>query len=262
MKLQLRDFTMVYDDVGQGSPLLFIHGYPLGRALWQPQIEALSQVARVIAPDLRGFGDSPAVAGKASMETYAADCAALLDALEIHEPVTLCGLSMGGYIAFAFWRAHAARVGRLILAATRALPDSAEQQENRLKAAALAEKEGAEAIARAMLPKMLSPKTQAEHPEIIAQTKQIMLNASVTGIVSALLGMRERPDSTPTLATITVPTLIVRGADDAFASAEEVAAMQAAIPGAQLAIIAGAGHLPNLEQPAVFNQAIKQFIGL
>jgi pimeloyl-ACP methyl ester carboxylesterase len=252
--------NLSYQDAGHGSPILLIHGYPLSSKMWQPQIEALSASFRVIAPDLRGFGASEAPPGPYPMDVLADDCAALLDHLEITQPVTVCGLSMGGYVSFAFWRKHPQRVSRLILAATRALPDAPEAAENRLKAAALAEKEGSEAIARAMLPKMLSPTTQAAHPELVAQVKAIMLEASVPGIVGALMGMRARPDSTPTLPTITVPTLIIRGDDDPFASIEENAAMQQAIPDARLVRIPNAAHLPNLEQPVLFDAAVRQFL--
>jgi pimeloyl-ACP methyl ester carboxylesterase len=259
MNFTHQNLTFHFEAAGAGLPLLLIHGYPLGCQMWLPQINGLRHACRVIAPDLRGFGASQASSGPVAMDTFADDCAALLDHLEI-EQAALCGLSMGGYIAFAFWRKYPQRVSRLILAATRALPDSAETAENRLKAAALAEKEGAEAIARAMLPKMLSPITQAEHPERTAQVKAIMLEASVAGIVGALLGMRQRPDSTPTLPTIGVPALIIRGDDDPFAPLEEAEAMSKAMPQARLARIAQAAHLPNLEQPEIFNRLLGEFM--
>jgi pimeloyl-ACP methyl ester carboxylesterase len=258
MKINLRGFEMAYDERGSGIPLLLIHGYPLSRQIWQPQLEGLSDTFRVIAPDLRGFGESQAVPGPYSMDLLAEDCFALLNFLEIAQPSIVCGLSMGGYVAFAFWRKFPQRVRGLALAATRALPDTPETAENRLKAAALAEKEGAEAIARAMLPKMLSPRTLESRPALVAQVKSILLSASVPGIVGALMGMRARPDSSPTLGTITAPTLIVRGSDDGFAPLEEAQVMQAAIHHSRLVVIPEAGHLPNLEQAERFNRAVKE----
>ncbi|MFZ6030291.1 MAG: alpha/beta fold hydrolase [Chloroflexota bacterium] len=262
MKFTRDNITLYYDDQGPSEPadarstILCIHGYPLGRKMWRPQLTGLCAQYRILAPDLRGFGDSDPAPGPYPMDLLADDCAALLDHLQIGDPVTVCGLSMGGYIAFAFSRRYPQRLRGLILAATRAQPDSADAAANRLKAAALAEKEGPEAIARAMLPKMLSAATQASNPETVSKVKAIMQEASVPGIVGALMGMRERPDSTPTLPTIQVPTLILRGDDDPFASREEAEAMCEAIPHAQLICIPNAAHLPNLEQPERFNQAV------
>jgi pimeloyl-ACP methyl ester carboxylesterase len=257
MNFTHHNISFAYQDTDHGAPILFIHGYPLSSAMWQPQLEGVSANFRVIAPDLRGFGASDAPPGPYSMDLLANDCAALLDHLGLTQPVAVCGLSMGGYVAFAFWRKYPQRVNALILASTRALPDAPETAENRLKAATLAEKEGSEAIARAMLPKMLSP---VASPELVARVKALMLTASVPGIVGALMGMRQRPDSTPTLPTITVPTLVVRGDDDPFASLDEAQAMCAAIPQARLVRIPGAAHLPNLERPEPFNSAVAQFL--
>jgi len=266
MILQLEHFQLAYDDIGQGNPVLLIHGYPLGRKMWAPQ-HTLSSQLRLVAPDLRGFGESgvdPAI-DIHTMDLFADDCATLLDHLRIDEPITVCGLSMGGYIAFAFYRKYSQRVGKLVLASTRALPDSPETSENRLRAAALAEKEGSQAIARAMLPAMLSANIHESKPEVVAQVKQIMLESSIPGIVGALKGMRLRPDSTHTLSTITVPTLIVRGDDDTFAPLPEAKAMRDGITGdgitnAKLVRIPDAAHLPNLEQPQAFNQALLAFL--
>lgn len=260
MKIKLHGHNMAYEDIGQGIPIILIHGYPLGRKMWQPQLSRLNDTFRMIAPDLRGFGDSDPTPGPYTMDLLADDCAALLDQLAIKQPIIVCGLSMGGYVSFAFWRKFPQRVRGLILAATRALPDSPETAENRLKAIALAQKEGPKAITLAMLPKMLSPKTKQKQPELVTLVKNIILEASVTGITGALMGMRQRPDSTPTLSTIDVPTLIIRGDDDVFASMEETKAMKESIPNAQLIRVPEAAHLPNLEKPHFFNQAVKEII--
>ncbi len=265
MQIRLPDFALAYDDVPAQKPdrrevILLIHGYPLSRAIWKPQLEGLSEAGRVIAPDLRGFGGSQATPGPYGMDLLADDCAALLDGLGIRQPVIVGGLSMGGYVALAFYRKYPGRVGGLILAATRAVADSPEARDGRDKAAALAQKEGSTAIARAMLPKMLSPKTFQTRPELVAQVKSIMESASVTGIVGALQGMRARPDSSALLAKITQPALLLFGEDDQFVPRPEIDAMHAAIRGSQLHILLDAGHLLTLEQPERFNQAVKAFL--
>jgi pimeloyl-ACP methyl ester carboxylesterase len=257
--MQINNFNLVYTETGAGRPLLLIHGFPLSRKMWDPQL-ALANAARVIAPDLRGHGESEAVPGPYAMDQLAADGAALLDRLHVTQPVAVCGLSMGGYVAFAFYRQFAARTAGLIFAATKAGADSAEGKAGREKNAALAQEKGAAAIAEAMLPKMFAPQTYAAQPAVVAQVKAMMESTSVAGVAGALLGMRDRSDSTPTLAQIRVPTLVLHGVDDQLIPAKEGEAIAAGIAGAQLKLIPNAGHLLNLEQPAAFNAAVSDFL--
>jgi pimeloyl-ACP methyl ester carboxylesterase len=260
MKVRMPDFTMAYEDLGSGRPVLFIHGYPLNRRMWGPQVSRLSSGARVLAPDLRGHGESEPAPGPYPMETLANDCYQLLEAVGERQPAVICGLSMGGYVTLAFYRLYPERVAGLILAATRAGADSAEGKANREKAAAQAQEHGVQAIVEAMLPKMLAPKTYETNPELVARVRGIMEMTSVEGVVGALLGMRDRPDSTPSLAGITVPTLILHGSDDQIIPFKEAEAMQAAIPNAKLRLLPDAGHLLNLEQPERFNQAVENYL--
>jgi 3-oxoadipate enol-lactonase len=260
MLIQLQNLRIAYDDLGDGQPLLFIHGYPLSRRIWQPQMAGLAMDARLLAIDLRGHGDSQATPGPYPMSLLVDDCATFLDALDIQQPVVICGLSMGGYVAFAFYRQYASRVARLVLAATRPGPDTPEGQANRDKSAALARQQGVSAIAEAMLPKLLSPGTYQDKPELVRQVRAIMETISMEGITGDLMGMKVRPDSTPALAGIKVPTLVLHGADDQIIPLQEAERMRNAIPNARLQVLPDAGHLLNLEQPELFNQAIQGFI--
>jgi 3-oxoadipate enol-lactonase len=260
MKTRIRDFEMAYDDTGgEGTPLLLIHGFPLDRTMWAPQLHALAPAARVIAPDLRGSGESALPPGRVTMETYAEDLRGLLDALGIPRAV-VAGLSMGGYIAFAFYRLFAERVRALILTDTRPQPDSSEGKKGRDENAALARDKGAGAIADRMLPKMLTPQTLAQRPELAAAVRALMARQPVPGIVAALMAMKDRPDSTPTLAQISVPTLVVGGAEDTLTPPKDAQAMSDAIRGARLVTIPGAAHLSNYEQPEAFNRAVAEFL--
>lgn len=260
MRLKLPLYTTQIDDLGSRTPLLLIHGFPLSRALWEPQVIDLSDSARTLAFDLRGFGGADPVPGPWSLDDLADDCRAFLDAVRVTQPAVVCGLSMGGYVAFAFYRRYRARVAGLVLAATRAGADSPEGRAGRDKMAALAREQGAEAVADAMLPKMFAPKTYTAHPVLVERARAMMAGSSVDGIVGALGAMRDRADSTPTLAEITVPTLVVHGADDQLIPVSEAEKMQAGIEGARLVVLPDAGHLLNLEQPALFNSALADFV--
>jgi len=260
MPVKLRGFSMAYSDAGKGLPLLFVHGYPLNRRMWDPQLQGLAEVARVLAPDLRGHGESQAVPGPYSVDLFADDLAAFLDALGIHQKIVLCGLSMGGYIVFAFYRKYAARLAGLILTATRAAADTPQSRLARDQSAQLARQQGVDAILEAMLPKLLAPVTSQTRPELVEQVRQIMAATSLEAILGDLVALKERPDSTPTLAEIEIPTLLLPGAQDQIIPLQEAQAMHAAIRGSVLEVIPDAGHLPNLENPAAFNAAIHRFI--
>ena len=260
MKAKVRGFEMAYEDTGgTQTPLLLIHGFPLDRTLWMTQIRGLSDVARVIAPDLRGFGESSVPTGIVTMDTYADDLRGLLDTLDLKHAV-VGGRSMGGYIAFAFYRKYPHRVRGFILADTKPGPDSAEAQKGRDDSAALARSQGTSAVSEKMMPKMLTPKTVAERPAIAEAVRALMSRQPVEGVVGALAAMRDRPDSTPTLGQIAVPTLIVTGADDLLIPPKEAEAMRVAIPNAQLVSIPNAAHLSNCEQPDAFNKAVRDYL--
>jgi 3-oxoadipate enol-lactonase len=245
------------DVTGSGEALLLLHGFPHDRTLWAPQLAAAPAGLRVIAPDLPGFGESAPLAD-ASFETWADWVAALLDTLEVGRAV-VGGLSMGGYLAFAVWRRHAARVRGLVLADTRPGADTDEARANRRAMQSLARAEGAGAIAEKMLPGMVGKTTRETRPEVVETLRTMMGRAAIPALTDALDAMIEREDSTPTLGTITVPTLVMCGEEDVLTPVADSRAMHAAIPGSRLALIPGAGHASNLEAPAVFNGLLYDF---
>jgi 3-oxoadipate enol-lactonase len=259
-QIELHNSYLNVEVSGRGQPLILIHGFPLNREMWRPQIETLSSVAKVIAPDLRGHGQSPPTPGPYSMDLLADDCATLLEELGISEPVVLCGLSMGGYVAFSFYRRYPSLVAKLVLAATRAGADSPQARDNRDKAVETVKQHGPQDLVDSMVPIMMAPQVYANQPELVANVRNIMAQTSAEGMVAALRGMKSRPDSTTTLEQIGVPTLILHGADDQLIPLSESKAMQAGIPNSQLEVIPDSGHLLNLEQSQLFNQAVEKFI--
>lgn len=246
----------------QGHPLLLVHGFPLDHTMWRPQIDYFSDHCRVIAPDLRGFGGSDVTPGIVTMEQMADDLNQLLDKLEVHDKIIYCGLSMGGYVGWHFWRKYRHRVLAMIMCDTRALPDTPEGVEIRRKLAALTLKSGAAEAAKVMLPKMFAPATWDTHPEIVEQMRSMMERANPEGIAAALAGMAERPDSREILKTIDVPSLVIVGEHDVVAPVAEMREIADAIPDAVWVVVPGAGHMSTLEGPAVVNEAIAEFITL
>jgi 3-oxoadipate enol-lactonase len=247
-------------DQGQGSPLVFVHGFPLNHAMWNSQIPVFAAKYRVIVPDLRGFGESVDTEGTVSMEDFADDLVAILDDLRVQQPVVLCGLSMGGYIALQFVRKYRPRLRALVLCDTRASADVPEVVENRLRIAKLAIESGTQPVADAMLPKAFGPKTFADRPQVVEAVRAMMISSDPTGVAAASRGMAVRPDMTQLLPTIDLPTLVVVGADDVLTPVDEMRRMAEKIPGAQFQIVPEAGHLSPLENPLVFNAALGNFL--
>ncbi|PYS91042.1 MAG: alpha/beta hydrolase [Acidobacteria bacterium] len=254
-KAHVRGLEMAYDDAGAGVPVVLLHGFPFNRSLWREQVAVLSQNHRVITPDLRGFGETTATDEPATMETMAEDVAALLDELKL-ERVVLGGLSMGGYVALAFYRLFPQRVRALMLADTRPQADTEEARRNRETLATRALAEGMQPIADAMLPKLLTPATQTERPEIVARVREMIMSTSPVGAAAALRGMALRRDQTDLLPEIDVPTLIIVGSEDAITPPQDAELMHRAIRGSLFKVIAGAGHCSNLERPDEFNRAL------
>jgi pimeloyl-ACP methyl ester carboxylesterase len=257
--LDVVDEALAHADVGHGLPVVLLHAFPLNRTIWEPQIATLFGECRCIVPDLRGFGES-LVGGPYSMDRYADDVVALLDALQIDKAV-IGGLSMGGYVAFNIWRRHRSRVRALLLADTRAAADTPEAKQKRADLIAIAKSEGANAVAEKQITGLTGKTTRAKQPELIDRLRWIMGGERVEGIVGALEAMRDRPDSTPLLSGIDVPTLVVVGEEDTITPVKEARAMHQAIRGSRLEIIPSAGHLSNVERPAAFNAALSDFVG-
>ncbi|MGB9687891.1 alpha/beta fold hydrolase [Thermogutta sp.] len=251
---------LAFEDTGSGLPVLLIHGFPLDRTMWKAQWEGLSNEFRVIVPDLRGFGESQVIPGVATMEMMADDLAGLCDHLGLTGKIVLGGLSMGGYVAFAFARKYRDRLAGLILCDTRARPDTPEAKENRRRVAERVRREGPGFIADEMIPRLCCEATFRNHPEVIDAIRQMMLSAPPEGVAAAALGMAERPDSTDLLATLSCPTLVLVGEFDAISPPEEMQAMAQAIPQSQLVVIPDAGHLAPMEQPDRVTQAIREWL--
>ncbi len=250
--------TIAFEERGEGTPVLFIHGFPHDHTLWSPQLRSVGGHARCIAPDLRGFGESGRE-GPWTMDRYADDLVCLLDHLEIERAV-VCGLSMGGYVAFSLWRRYSDRVRALVLCDTKPGADSDEARANRRELIEVARNEGAAAVAARQMENMVGRTTHERRPEVVESVRRMLERAPVEGIVGALEAMMARPDSTPDLSTIDVPTLIVVGEEDALTPPDGARSMHEAIEGSRLEVLAGAGHASNVERPAAFDHVLIDFL--
>ena len=240
--------------------LILLHAFPLSADQWLPQLHQAPPGWRVVAPDLRGFRGGASelaepVAERLTVDDYADDILALMDHLGIDRAVT-CGLSMGGYVAFGVLRRAPARVAGLVLAHTRAEADTGEGRANRDRMIELVRRDGPKSIARLMLPKLLGETTRREQPDVVEAVGRMVRANSSDAIAAALAALRDRPDSTPMLASIACPTLVVSGDEDAVVPRAETEAMQGAIPRSRLVVLPRVGHLGNLEAPQAFSKAL------
>lgn len=250
-----------YAQAGAGDPaLVLLHAFPLHSGMWAPQLDALSAQRRVIAPDLLGFGgsDAPESMYRYTMLGYADLVVGLLDHLSL-ERVVLGGLSMGGYVAFAFLRQYAERVSALILADTRAGADTSMAFDRRTDQQDQIARIGTTTLIETLLAGLLSDHTKANRLDLVEQVRRLMANPPA-GFIGALEAMKHRPDATEELGAITVPTLVVVGEDDSLSPPDVAQKMQERIPGAELAVLPRAGHLSNLEAAEEFNAAVAAFL--
>lgn len=240
--------------------LVFLHGFPLNHAMWSAQLDAFDKTYRVIAPDLRGHGASSVTEGTVTMRQMADDVAGLLDAMKINTPITLCGLSMGGYVAWEFWRAYPQRLARLIMCDTRAVADTEEVARARQMMAAQVVASGSQLAAESMTPKLFASSTQTDQPEKVELVRNMILNTDPQGIAATQRGMAQRVDMTPHLSNITTPTLVLCGAADTISPPTEMQSFANEMPSATFVEILNAGHLAPLENPTACNHAIRDFL--
>ena len=228
--------------------------------MWQAQTAAFAGHYRVIVPDLPGFGESVIGPPIATMEGYADDLAMLLDHLNVTEPVTLCGLSMGGYVALAFLRKYRPRLARLILCDTKAAADTPEKRSDRERSAQDVLDRGMDEMAQKMPSSLLGERTLAERPAIVAAVRDMIAECSRDAVAAAQRGMARRADSSDLLPAIDVPTLVLCGEEDILTPVAEMQAMANTIPQAVFAMIPLAGHLSPMENPQSVNGAIRRFL--
>ncbi len=247
---------LAYDDRGQGPCVVLIHGHPFDRSLWEPQMAALASQVRVVAPDLRGFGQSPVTPHLVTLRQYAKDIEELLGRLGI-ERAAFVGLSMGGLVAMELATADPERCWALGLVTTTAEPVTADERASRLERADLVERDGMQVLVDYMHTGVYGPRCPAA---VRRRVDAMMTSAPPVGAAAALRGRAERPDYRPRLLQLDVPAFVCTGSQDPWSNEVVTAEIVEHLQHPELVVIDGAGHLPNLEAEETFNTALAGFL--
>jgi pimeloyl-ACP methyl ester carboxylesterase len=251
--------TLAVEESGRGHPVLFIHGFPLDRTVWRHQLDHLHGF-QCIAPDLRGMGDSDSPTGDYGIASYAEDLVAVLDRVGLSR-VSVCGLSMGGYIALEFVRRFRSRVYSLVLMDTRAAADTEEGRQGRDRMAERARREGVGPVADELLDKLLGAESRTKTETVVEPLRRMMRATPLAGFLGALTAMRDRRSYADVLDTLAeIPTLVVVGEEDSLTPPALAEALAEAIPGARVSVVPNAGHLVPMEQPETTTEILGEFL--
>ncbi|MCC7104203.1 MAG: alpha/beta fold hydrolase [Chloroflexi bacterium] len=261
VEIEANGIRIAYDEAGEGTPLLLVHGFQLDRLSWASQVEAFRGCYRVIAPDLRGHGGTELGAVESiSMELFAADLDALLESLAVREPAVVIGLSLGGFIAQHLVLRHPKRVRALVLADTVATADPPELAERRLRfVAEIVRANSTRSSIDGWYPRLMAPASYGR-AELVAPLRAMMARHTPAGVAATLRGMAARPDCLRRLGSVTCPTLVVVGELDTLTPPDQAGLIRDVVPGAQLVVLPGIGHLSNYEAPELFNAVVADFL--
>jgi pimeloyl-ACP methyl ester carboxylesterase len=260
MHAVINGISMAFDDHGSGPAVVLIHGFPLCRKMWRPQFNTLPDAGfRLIAPDLRGFGESDAPSGPYTIDLFADDVVELLDYLEIDRAV-VGGMSMGGYVLFNLLERYPERLSGACFLTTRANADDEAGKARRLQLAQDVMKFGPKAIAESFEQILFAEETLVERPKLVGEVYGWMIGTDSRGLAGGLLAMRERKDYSPLLGSFTLPALAIGAEGDRAAPPDKAREIAEGIPGCRLCIIPQAGHMANLENPGAFNACLLEFL--
>lgn len=260
LTIPINNFELSYDDVGEGAvPIIFLHGYPFDKTMWQLQLDFLQSSHRLIACDIRGFGKSTDEESPLSIDLFADDLIQFMDKLSIDKAI-LCGLSMGGFITLNAVQRFPDRFEALILCDTQCIADTAEVKEKRYKTIEEIEVDGEEKFNEGFIKKVFHKDSITNKKKLVEQLRSVVFANSKHIIVQGLVALAERSETCSNLNAITIPTLIICGREDEVTPLAQSEFMNATIKGSILHVIDNAGHVSNLEQPHKFNKHLLDFL--
>ena len=260
LKIEWKKYVYCYSDIGEGStPIIFIHGFPFDKSCWIPQLEFLKHSNRVIAYDIRGYGESVADSSQPDLDLFAEDLIHFMDGLKIEKAI-VCGLSMGGYILLNAVSKYPERFAAIVLCDTQCIADSEEAAKNRQLAIDQVAEGKLPDFAEKFISKVFCEKTFRDNPDLVAKIKNIVLSTSAETIIGGLTALKERDETCSSLPGILIPALIVCGKDDVLTPLKQSIDMHSSIKNSTLCVIEDAGHLSNLENPVQFNDYFHNFI--
>ncbi len=257
---EVNQLKISYYDVGEGEvPIIFLHGFPFDKSMWRSQLDFLKSTNRVMALDLRGFGQSKDEKSTLSMEIFGLDLIAFMDKLKIKKAV-VCGLSMGGYVALQVMKKFPERVKALILCDTQCDADTQEAREKRFATMDEINSEGTAKFNEKFIESVFHPQSLKTKTDLVDDLRNVVIRNSKEAITAGLFALANRSETCTILKHIQVPTLIICGDKDQLTPVEKSKAMHAQIPNSELKLVEDAGHVSNLEQPEAFNKYILDFI--
>ncbi|MBK9106772.1 MAG: alpha/beta hydrolase [Saprospiraceae bacterium] len=257
---EVNHFNLSYDDIGSGDmPIIFLHGYPFDKTMWEGQLQFLRSSYRVIALDIRGFGASRDEQSLLSIDLFADDVITFMNKLEIEKAI-ICGLSMGGFIALNAIARFPDRFEALILCDTQCIADTAEVKANRYKTIDEIKANGPDDFNEGFIKSVFHKDSLIQMPEIVEAVRNVVFSNSQQIIINGLIALAERSETCTTLGRIAVPTLIICGREDVVTPLPQSEYMHEHIKGSLLRIIENAGHVSNLEHQYEFNKILYDFL--
>lgn len=260
IKISVNKLVVSYTDEGEdnASVIIFIHGFPLNKTMWDSQLALLKKDYRVISYDIRGHGNSETGIDEFSIDLFVTDLINLMNALEI-DKASLCGLSMGGYIALNAIEKHPERFDALVLSDTHCIADPPQVKKKRLDTIESIKEFGVEKYVHDMIVSFFGPKSFITHKNVISEVKEMILNTTEQSLTKTLLALSQRKATCNKLPEITIPVLFLVGEDDKITPPQASELMHEKIKSSTMHIISHAGHLSNLENPEEFNEHLKTF---
>ena len=260
LSVNINNLDVSYDDLGEGSiPIVFLHGFPFDKTMWNEQLESLRTKHRVIACDIRGFGKSKDESSPLSIDLFTNDLILFIDKLDL-EKVIICGLSMGGFIALNTMKRFPSRVEALILCDTQCIADSYEVKVKRYKAINEINEYGVTNFNEGFIKNVFHKDSITTKPELVEQLRRVVFSNSQHIITQGLVALAGRSETCSILNTIHIPTLIICGKEDIVTPLDESKFMNKHIKDSIIHVINNAGHVSNLEEPIIFNKLLRDFL--